>query len=216
MFPRVVLCADGRLCCDSNPQCCEAKLGVFLDENGNRVYAKATGAVTSYPPIDGSYERYTLKPSTGTTTSPITTSSSSTSSSSTTASSTTSSSTTTPTNEPAAETSSSTSPFQQTTNTDTSLSLKVGLGLGIPLAVLLAACAAWFFLRRRGRLRAADTTPALPVQSEVSPYMYSSQPGYSGVPKPPEYQRGGYPVELLGQQAMELDAQRQRYEMHAQ
>ncbi|KAK4032011.1 hypothetical protein C8A01DRAFT_51092 [Parachaetomium inaequale] len=62
-FPRVGTCPDGSLCCDDDDKCCEKGLGIFLDESGNRVSTKATGATTAYPPTAGGASRYTLMPS---------------------------------------------------------------------------------------------------------------------------------------------------------
>ncbi|KAL2177465.1 uncharacterized protein P884DRAFT_299859 [Thermothelomyces heterothallicus CBS 202.75] len=68
VFPRVTICADGSLCCNNDPQCCQDGKGVFLDEAGNIASARATAATTSYPPLGGGPSRYTLTPSASTTT----------------------------------------------------------------------------------------------------------------------------------------------------
>ncbi|KAL2270620.1 hypothetical protein VTJ83DRAFT_2804 [Remersonia thermophila] len=62
-YPRVKTCADGSLCCDDDPNCCNRGQGVFLDTNGQRVSTRVTGELTRYPPTAGGRSRYTILPS---------------------------------------------------------------------------------------------------------------------------------------------------------
>ncbi len=45
-------CSDGSLCCNNDPQCCQDGKGIFLDEGGERISARATAATTSYGAIE--------------------------------------------------------------------------------------------------------------------------------------------------------------------
>ncbi|CAP68201.1 uncharacterized protein PODANS_7_4750 [Podospora anserina S mat+] len=75
-------------CCNNDPQCCQDGKGTFLDEGGEIVSTRATGATTSFPPLS---ETGTVR-----TTAPVpTTSTSSSSTFSSTSSESTSSSSTT-------------------------------------------------------------------------------------------------------------------------
>lgn len=188
------LCADGSLCCNNNPTCCQDKKGVFLDESGNVVKARATGATTSYPPKGTSLDRFTQTPSTSTTSTSSTSASTSTSESTTTSSDPPASATTSPAADDPAPSSSS----------NDSIGLKVGLGLGIPLAVIITACVVYFIVRRRRSTPdpGFNGSPGTQYQPPVAPNYYHQGPPqtpmtvYSGVPKP---------VELGGQMASELD-----------
>lgn len=194
MFPRVTPCSDGSLCCNNDPQCCQDGKGIFLDEGGERISARATAATTSYPPLSGSLVRFTQTPSTI---------SASISSMSTLLSPSTTESlppTISPTETPAFS-----------SGSENSMGLKVGLGLGIPLAVLITACAVYFLLRMR-RDRRDDVAPALFQPDSAPTYVYSA---YHGVPKPSRYP--GHPAELMEQSAAEMSGHphelRPRYEL---
>ncbi|KAL2019029.1 hypothetical protein VTK56DRAFT_10133 [Thermocarpiscus australiensis] len=210
IFPRVVSCADGSLCCDEDPQCCQDGRGVFLDESGNRASARATAATTSYPPVSDGLGRFTLTPSTSvvsTTTAGFTSSTSSLSISS------------TPSRPDSAATSSTSPVVGAPSGSDDSIALKVGLGLGIPLAVLLTACLV-YCLRRwwRGTTRTDDADPVgyQPGAAEghadyrpegyYSPGVYTPRMEYPVVPKPPPVYSVQRPAELGGSTASELPA----------
>ncbi|KAH6635806.1 hypothetical protein F5144DRAFT_600594 [Chaetomium tenue] len=228
IFPRVTPCKDGSLCCNDDPQCCQNGKGIFLDESGNRASAKATAATTSYPPVSDGLERFTMTPSTSTTSTPST---------SATTTSADESSTTTNDEPGAVTTSSSTTPPPDTSNnSDDSIGLKVGLGLGIPLAVILTAIAVYFFLRRRNR----NANGAMPDSQQsyggsyggdmAQPgggYPYSAGTGYAATANPPGYpdqhpgmyagQQKYQPVEIMGHSTTELDGSqygpRERHEL---
>ncbi len=137
VLPRVTPCADGSLCCNNDPGCCSNGRGVFLDENGNKVNARATAATTSYPPLGTGTGRFTLTPSTSTT-------------------STTSSTSTT---ETVAGTSGSgpgtTAPVEDGavvgggSARGDDMGMKIGLGVGIPVGVLAVAGMGFLLFKRR-------------------------------------------------------------------
>ncbi|KXX77955.1 hypothetical protein MMYC01_206787 [Madurella mycetomatis] len=208
IFPRVVVCGDGSLCCDNYRQCCQDGRGIFLDESGMRVSARVTAATTSYPPVSNGLERFTQTPSTSTT--------STSTSISTSALQFSETATSSPSNAPATA-----------SNSDDSIGLKVGLGLGIPLAILITACVVYFILRRRKHPHPYDATSG-PFQlgpddghhvyaaESHAPTKYSQAMVQAGAPHPPPLYSAPYPVEIGGQTANELDApptQRQRYEL---
>jgi hypothetical protein len=97
--------------------------------------------------------------------------------------------------------------------------------VGIPLAVIVTACAAYCFFRRRS-LRVDDAVPPAPqyqswaATDAPTTTVYSGVPkpeeGYYGAPKPDGYY-GPLPVELGVEATSELDAdprgQRPRYEL---
>ncbi|KAK3357909.1 hypothetical protein B0T25DRAFT_451277 [Lasiosphaeria hispida] len=170
VLPRVVPCNDGSLCCNQDPQCCQDRRGVFLDENGNVVKARVTAATTSYPPSGTGTERFTLTPLTSTT------------STSTTSASSTPSSSTTGANSPA--NSQASNPNNTTTaEPENTAGLKVGLGVGIPLAVLASGGLVYFLLRRR-KTKADSMTHELAGGDSMSQYQDSRHDNGYGAPPP--------------------------------
>ncbi|KAK3302740.1 uncharacterized protein B0T15DRAFT_313890 [Chaetomium strumarium] len=208
LFPRVVPCADGSLCCNNDPQCCQNGKGIFLDESGEVASAKATAATTTYPVVSGGLSRTTLTPSTSTTSTSTTTTSSSSSSDASTTSTTLSNA--------AATTASSATPTPTPESTsdddDANTGLKVGLGLGIPLAVIVGALLAYLFFRRRARhasnaVETATVTATATAEPPVYEQGMAQQVYYTGVPKQPGFHgTGNSPVEIMGNMATELDS----------
>ncbi|KAK5659509.1 hypothetical protein OQA88_711 [Cercophora sp. LCS_1] len=207
-LPRVTECEDGSLCCNNDPQCCQNKSGVFLDENGNKVSTRGTQATTSYPPTGTGTDRFTQTPLVST--SPTSTLAST---GGTAASQTGGGPSNSGTPSPGAGAGASEGDKEST------LGLKVGLGLGIPLAVLLSAGLVYFLLRRRNK-RAQDSG----FSEGPPPSVYASEQGtyaltpplkvetayYSGHPVPQK------PAELGSPGVAELPAQstsQRRYEM---
>ncbi|KAK4448899.1 hypothetical protein QBC34DRAFT_300053 [Podospora aff. communis PSN243] len=149
-LPRVKICDDGSLCCDNLATCCENGLGIFLDESGRRVSARATAATTSFPPNPTGTDRITLTPSVST--SPTT---------SLTLSFSESLQATPPVSTPVNP---SRSGLPSNSNTTTAAeaentALKVGLGIGIPLAVIATAALVYCLLRRRKKNSARSAQP---------------------------------------------------------
>ncbi|KAK4231605.1 hypothetical protein QBC38DRAFT_533578 [Podospora fimiseda] len=149
-MPRVTQCSDGSLCCDDNKNCCAEKKGIFLDPNGMRVSARATGATLSFPPGVS-----TTSSSSSSSTTTLTT----TLSLSTLTTETTSSSTTTRTTLDGSQFSSSSTsvPITGTSSDSDTVGLKVGLGLGIPLAVLISGLLVYCFFKKRNAAARAET-----------------------------------------------------------
>ncbi|KAL2166041.1 hypothetical protein VTG60DRAFT_3406 [Thermothelomyces hinnuleus] len=204
IFPRVTICADGSLCCNNDPQCCQDGKGVFLDEAGNIASARATAATTSYPPLGGGPSRYTLTPSASTTTTPTTRSGSSSSGSNNSPSSIRASwFTSDPGGASAATASSAPSTATRTTaidhppsgvgsssnsgsisedddngGGDNTTGYKIGLGLGIPLSVLMTACVVYYLAARRHRSHfvSSSTSGGGGGDSPASYYQHPSPP----------------------------------------
>ncbi|KAK4667773.1 uncharacterized protein QC764_704750 [Podospora pseudoanserina] len=211
VLPRVVQCRDGSLCCNNDPQCCQDGKGTFLDEGGEIVSTRATGATTSFPPLS---ETGTVR-----TTAPVpTTSTSSSSTFSSTFSESTSSSSTTeivvpPTN--AGPATPAPTPSDEDNN-----GLKIGLGVGIPCAVLVAALLAFLFFRRQKKKASNGPVAELHGASrdmvEVhghdahaggyyrSEFQSKMPPLYSGA-RPVGGTQQKHPVEMGGEMATELD-----------
>jgi hypothetical protein len=208
----VVECANGSLCCNNDPQCCQDGQGTFLDENGKVVAARVAAPVTTYLPGEDTLERFPVNPSTSTTSSSTSSSTGSSTSSTSESESATASTPTTP-SEPEGATSTpanaapAPAPSSGSDGSDDSLGLKIGLGLGIPLAILMTACVVYFVLRRRlGPRGGHQPVPQNGVQ-QYQQYPHPSHPGsgsaahlQAGYPYPPPAE--AYP---LGQGANELD-----------
>ncbi len=171
LFPRVTPCADGSFCCNNSPQCCSNGQGVFMDSLGHIVSSSVSGVITSYPPVDGTgVARFTVTPTTSTSTFPGT-------------------STPSTTSDPGTSLPASSPPSQTAVSSSVdTVGLKVGLGLGIPLAVLVSVCAfilfsRWWRRRRREQdLWAAaliigdgalHEAPGLPVKHQPPSEMYA-------------------------------------------
>lgn len=197
-----------------------------------------TASTTTYPPTAGGASRYTLTPSTSPGDSTRTTgtagTSSGTSSDSASAASGTSqvdhttdsaqpsATTTSPDSATATATSAITPSAAPASTSGDSTGLKFGLGLGIPLAVLVTACAVYFFLRRRflsthgqgGRpshYHEMDATPPA-VQSPSSGYSPSPGP-YGGMHESPPVYRDSRPVIEIGDQmTAEMDTLSPKYD----
>ncbi|KAL2150538.1 hypothetical protein VTH82DRAFT_7101 [Thermothelomyces myriococcoides] len=201
IFPRVTVCPDGSLCCNNDRQCCQDRKGIFLDENGNVVSARATAATTSYPPIGGGPSRYTLTPSTSTTTQPTDESSSSSPVSQETVTTTVTvaggpSDVSVSTVEEEEE--------EEEDNGDDTTGLKIGLGVGIPLSVLVAAAGVYFLTTRHHRgppATAAAAAEAATTSAAATEAGGGEPPASSaGYPYPPP-QQGQYPTP--GMQSLE-------------
>lgn len=226
-MPRVSMCADGSLCCDDNKNCCTEGKGIFLDESGNRVAARATAATTSYPPGVNTVSSASSRPTSTSVSTPATT---------TTSASTTRTSSPTGTDGagiPSSESSSSAQDSGASSSSSSSSSsgtvgLKVGLGLGIPLAVLISGALVYWFLRGRNAARpSADagtddssyhrgTMARAEMQGDAS-YISEAPADYKPAAAYATYSGSGtsdaksvplsassYPVEIGGQVANEL------------
>ncbi|KAL2123540.1 hypothetical protein VTJ04DRAFT_3995 [Mycothermus thermophilus] len=227
-YPRVKTCEDGSFCCDNDPYCCERGLGIFLDESGNVVSARATGALTRYPPLPGYESRYTLLPfaenATVHTAAPTSAGTQTTQTQSTVVTTTQpSSSAATGSNadsaSPGAPTSGSSSdpdadassddPETAAASSDPQLPLKLGLGLGIPLAVLVLA-GILFLVFRLGRLAgreeatetAAATASGPGSEEGMSSTTYTNNAMYPDMAY--QWNRQMEPVEIGGQMAVEI------------
>lgn len=162
-FPRVNICPDGSLCCQSEPRCCADGQGIFLDNDGSRTdrapsttYSWGPGRTTDSAPLEP-------------TTLPSATTATSTTESATSSTTELASSVTQP-----APTSSSDN-LHQSSNTTDSIGFKVGLGIGVPAAVLLVAGVAFWVYRRRRVVSQSESQP-MPNhgRSPLSPWHLSS------------------------------------------
>ncbi|KAK4180183.1 hypothetical protein QBC36DRAFT_320601 [Triangularia setosa] len=219
VLPRVVECADGSLCCNNDPQCCQDGRGTFLNERGEVVLSRATAATTSFPPLSGTGTVRTTAPVPTPSTSSSPTLSESTSFSSFSSFPSSSSSRTDTSLLPTD--SGSASPGPAPLNEENN-SLKLGLGIGIPSAVLITALLVILYFRRQKRkaLKGPEVAELhgdsrhlaeakwyhnngrgyypSELQSKMPPLYSGARPVSAGQPK--------YPVEIGGEMPTELDS----------
>ncbi|KAK4457122.1 hypothetical protein QBC42DRAFT_350718 [Cladorrhinum samala] len=148
-MPRVTMCSDGSLCCDNEKNCCAQGKGIFLDESGNRVFARATGATTSYPPDTSSTSSRTATSSTSAASTGTTTTGAASASGTQTSSDPNGAGGFTATGFGPSSTAQATTDSSSSSSDSDTVGLKVGLGLGIPLAVLISGLLVFLFLRKR-------------------------------------------------------------------
>ena len=192
LFPRVIVCADGSLCCNDDEQCCAKGNGVFIDNDG-RLADIAPETTYSYGP-DRTVSGYrTNTHSTSTT------------------------SVTSETTSAAAETTSASNDKSNDGDDDgdsgdDGQGLKIGLGVGIPVAALLVAALVGFFFwrRRRASKKNMENQPAEFDGTGVVPQTHQpmNQVGEYYKPQEPAY---GPAAELdsggqHSMQASELDS----------